>query len=193
MYEQMKWDPDKTMKRLGDGFYEQELVRQQIMELRGIRYLPGYTGDEEEYKALMESGAAFARKYDLKPGIELTKEQMAALTGDIVWLVREKAILPGGKTEDVLVPRVYLKAGSRKELRPDGSLISASRIVMDLKQDLENSGTMQGKDGISIKAGTINGHGNFTGGHIALDTQKDMALHGILAAEKASNWQAGEI
>ena len=78
MYEQMKWDPDKTMKRLGDGFYEQELVRQQIMELKGTRYLPGYTGDEEEYKALMESGAAFARKYDLKPGIELTKEQMAA-------------------------------------------------------------------------------------------------------------------
>ena len=191
MYEQMKWDPDKTMKRLGDGFYEQELVRQQIMELRGTRYLPGYTGDEEEYKALMESGAAFARKYDLKPGIELTKEQMAALTGDIVWLVREKAILPGGKTEDVLVPRVYLKAGSRKELRPDGSLISASRIVMDLKQDLENSGTMQGKDGISIKAGTINGHGNFTGGHIALDTQKDMALHGILAAEKSVKLASG--
>ena len=191
MYEQMKWDPDKTMKRLGDGFYEQELVRQQIMELRGTRYLPGYTGDEEEYKALMESGAAFARKYDLKPGIELTKEQMAALTGDIVWLVREKAILPGGKTEDVLVPRVYLKAGSRKELRPDGSLISASRIVMGLKQDLENSGTMQGKDGISIKAGTINGHGNFTGGHIALDTQKDMALHGILAAEKSVKLASG--
>ena len=191
MYEQMKWDPDKTMKRLGDGFYEQELVRQQIMELRGTRYLPGYTGDEEEYKALMESGAAFARKYDLKPGIELTKEQMAALTGDIVWLVREKVVLPGGKTEDVLVPRVYLKAGSRKELRPDGSLISASRIVMDLKQDLENSGTMQGKDGISIKAGTINGHGNFTGGHIALDTQKDMALHGILAAEKSVKLASG--
>ena len=191
MYEQMKWDPDKTMKRLGDGFYEQELVRQQIMELRGTRYLPGYTGDEEEYKALMESGAAFARKYDLKPGIELTKEQMAALTGDIVWLIREKVILPGGKTEDVLVPRVYLKAGSRKELRPDGSLISASRIVMDLKQDLENSGTMQGKDGISIKAGTINGHGNFTGGHIALDTQKDMAVHGILAAEKSVKLASG--
>lgn len=191
MYEQMKWDPDKTMKRLGDGFYEQELVRQQIMSLRGTRYLPSYTGDEEEYKALMESGAAFARKYDLKPGIELTKEQMAALTGDIVWLVREKVILPGGKTEDVLVPRVYLKAGSRKELRPDGSLISASRIVMDLKQDLENSGTMQGKDGISIKAGTINGHGNFTGGHIALDTQKDMALHGILAAEKSVKLASG--
>ena len=191
MYEQMKWDPDKTMKRLGDGFYEQELVRQQIMELKGTRYLPGYTGDEEEYKALMESGAAFARKYDLKPGIELTKEQMAALTGDIVWLVREKVILPGGKTEDVLVPRVYLKAGSRKELRPDGSLISASRIVMDLKQDLENSGTMQGKDGISIKAGTINGHGNFTGGYIALDTQKDMALHGILAAEKSVKLASG--
>ena len=191
MYEQMKWDPDKTMKRLGDGFYEQELVRQQIMELRGTRYLPGYTGDEEEYKALMESGAAFARKYDLKPGIELTKEQMAALTGDIVWLIREKVVLPGGKTEDVLVPRVYLKAGSRKELRPDGSLISASRIVMDLKQDLENSGTMQGKDGISIKAGTINGHGNFTGGHIALDTQKDMALHGILAAEKSVKLASG--
>ena len=53
MYRQMTWDPDRVTKRLGDGFYEQELVRQQVAGLTGMRYLNGYTDDEEEYKALI--------------------------------------------------------------------------------------------------------------------------------------------
>ena len=60
-------------------------------------YLNGYTDDEEEYKALMDAGIAYAKKYGLKPGISLTKEQMASLTSDMVWL-ETATVTVNGKT-----------------------------------------------------------------------------------------------
>jgi len=42
------------MKRLGDGFYEQRLIREQIAQLTGLRFLTGYSSDETQYQALMK-------------------------------------------------------------------------------------------------------------------------------------------
>ena len=189
MYEQMKRDPDKTMKRLGDGFYEQELVRQQIMSLRGTRYLPGYTGDEEEYKALMESGAAFARKYDLKPGIALTKEQMAALTSDIVWL-ETKTVIVGGKPVDVIYPHVYLCGGRDMRLGAEGSLISAEKLVIDTKDSVRNAGSIYGKS-VIIQADHITNLGYVGGGSIALSAKTDIEQGGFISGEDKAALTAG--
>ena len=41
------------MKRLGDGFTEQQLIRDQILNLTGKQYLAGFTSDEEQFKELM--------------------------------------------------------------------------------------------------------------------------------------------
>ena len=38
---------------------------------------------------------AFAKEYNLKPGISLTKEQMASLTSDMVWLETTKVTVNG--------------------------------------------------------------------------------------------------
>uniref|UniRef100_UPI0040389C81 two-partner secretion domain-containing protein n=1 Tax=Dialister succinatiphilus TaxID=487173 RepID=UPI0040389C81 len=154
MYRQMTWDPDRVTKRLGDGFYEQELVRQQIAGLTGMRYLNGYTDDEEEYKALMDRGLAFAKEYNLKPGISLTKEQMASLTSDMVWL-EPTTVTVHGKTYEVLYPKVYLKPGTMT-LTSDGSLISADTLVAETKETLENKASilgttvvLKGNDGVN--------------------------------------------
>ena len=46
MYRQMKWDQDKVSKHIGDGFYEQQLLADQILKQTGKRHLDGYTDDE---------------------------------------------------------------------------------------------------------------------------------------------------
>ena len=53
-------DPTVTQKRLGDGFYEQQLVREQMTALTGYRYSGDYTSDEQQYRGLMDAAASFA-------------------------------------------------------------------------------------------------------------------------------------
>lgn len=102
-------DPDTTLKRLGDGFYEQQLIREQVAKLTGYRYLEGFNSDEAQYNALMNAGVTFAEQYHLTLGIALSAEQMAQLTSDIVWLVEQTVTLADGSTQRVLVPQVYVR------------------------------------------------------------------------------------
>ena len=182
MYEQMLWDNDKVNKRLGDGFYEQELVRNQVTQLTGMRYLNGYTNDEEEYKVLMDAGIAYAKEYNLKPGISLTKEQMAALTSDMVWL-ETTTVTVNGKTYEVLYPHVYLKAGSEKKIAADGSLISANQLVMEAKNQLANSGALMGNS-ILMQGKDIVNRGMIYGDTVQLKASHDIKESGIIHAEK---------
>ena len=129
MYEKLKWDPEKVPKRLGDGFYEQGLIRDQILNQTGQRYLGSYTDDDAEYKALMDAGIAYAKEMRIAPGVPLSKEQIAALTSDMVWL-ETKTITINGKTQEVIYPHVYLHANSDMTLTSDGSLISANKSTI---------------------------------------------------------------
>lgn len=99
-----------VQKRLGDGFYEQRLVNEQINQLTGRRFLDNYSSDFEQYKALMDSGIYYANKFNLRLGVGLTTQQMAELTSDMVWFVNKEVTLPSGKTLTVLTPQVYLVA-----------------------------------------------------------------------------------
>ena len=136
-------------KRLGDGFYEQKLIREQINQLTGRRFLSGYANDQAQYQALMNSGVTSAKAFNLTPGVSLSASQIAQLTSDIVWLVEQTIILPAqydstGKlikaatTTKALVPHVYVavKAG---DLNANGALISADSINLNISSDLTNS------------------------------------------------------
>ena len=57
MLERLKIDPNITQKRLGDGYYEQQYIRDQIMMLTGRYYLANYTDQDKQYKGLMDAGA----------------------------------------------------------------------------------------------------------------------------------------
>lgn len=189
MYNQLLWDNDKVNKRLGDGFYEQELVRNQVTQLTGMRYLNGYTNDEEEYKALMDAGIAYAKEYNLKPGISLTKEQMVALTSDMVWLETTTVTL-NGKTYEVLYPHVYLKASTAKTLTEDGSLISANTLITDTKDTLMNQGTLKGNT-IIAKSKNIVNKGTIFGNDISLKASQDIIHSGIIEGENKVSLDAG--
>ena len=188
MYRQMTWDPDRVTKRLGDGFYEQELVRQQIAGLTGIRYLNGYTDDEEEYKALMDAGIAYAKEYNLKPGISLTKEQMASLTSDMVWL-ETTTVTVHGKTYEVLYPKVYLKPGNMT-LTADGSLISADTLVAETKETLENNASILGNT-VVLKGNDVVNLGKILGKDISLRAERDITQKGLITGEDRAALTAG--
>ena len=189
MYNQLLWDNDKVNKRLGDGFYEQELIRNQVTQLTGMRYLNGYSNDEEEYKALMDAGTAYAKEYNLKPGIALTKEQMASLTSDMVWL-ETTTVTVNGKTYTVLYPRVYLKASTAKALTEDGSLISANTLITDTKGTLTNQGTLKGNT-IITKSKNIVNKGTIFGNDISLKASQDIVHSGIIEGENKILLDAG--
>ncbi|MCE5180969.1 MAG: filamentous hemagglutinin N-terminal domain-containing protein, partial [Betaproteobacteria bacterium] len=61
MLSRLNLDPQLTQKRLGDGFYEQKLIGDQIVAQTGRRFLPGQSDPQAEFKALMDSGLAAAQ------------------------------------------------------------------------------------------------------------------------------------
>ena len=189
MYGQMRWDPDKLPKRLGDGFYEQGLIRDQILNRTGKRYLDGYTDDEAMYKALMQAGIAYAEDVGLSPGVSLSKEQAAALTADMVWL-ETKTVTVDGKARTVLYPRVYLQPNTAIRLLPDGSLISAGKLVIDTKEAVKNAGLIQG-DSLSVRAGKITNTGDLAGSDIALHSSEDIRQDGRITGKDRVTLTAG--
>jgi filamentous hemagglutinin len=140
LLDRLAHDPSATLKRLGDGFHEQKLVREQVAELTGRRFLPGHGNDEAQFMALMDAGIAHAQALELKPGIALSAEQVAQLTTDLVWLVEREVVLPDGQRTTALVPQVYLRAVPGGELLPSGALIAGEAVRLDLERDLANTG-----------------------------------------------------
>ncbi|SCK21901.1 filamentous hemagglutinin [Variovorax sp. HW608] len=171
-------DPNNTLKRLGDGFYEQKLIREQIAQLTGYRYLDGYTSDEAQYAALMDAGVAFAQQYHLTPGIALADAQMAQLTSDIVWLVEQRVTLPDGSTQRVLVPQVYVRV-KPGDIDGSGALIAADKLKLDMQGDVTTSGTIAGRKAVSITAeniGVLNGQ--VSGDKVGLKARNDIDIVG---------------
>ena len=96
MFKALRSDPQNMMKRLGDGFYEQRLVNEQINQLTGKRFLEGYHSDYAQYQALMNNGVQYAKRWNLVPGVALTAEQMKELTSDMVWMVKNRSACATG-------------------------------------------------------------------------------------------------
>ena len=171
---------DNMLKRLGDGFYEQRLIREQVVNLTGQRFLDGYGSDEEQFKALMDTGIAFGKQYNLKPGVALTAEQMALLTSDIVWLVNTTVTLPDGSTQTVQVPQVYARV-KPGDVNSAGALIAGRDMVMKLDGDLFNSGKLAGKQAVQLSADNIHNQvGTIQGANVSLTARTDINSSGGL-------------
>lgn len=157
MLARLSLDPQLIQKRLGDGFYEQKLILDQITELTGRRFLGQYADANEQYAALLDSGANAAKELKLVPGVALSAAQVDALTSDIVWLVDEVAVLPDGSKQHVLAPKVYLAHVKNVDLKPSGALIAADVINLSVtgnsKSDVAQNGT--NTNGVFSNSGTI--------------------------------------
>ncbi|WP_211474738.1 beta strand repeat-containing protein [Collimonas humicola] len=161
-------NPAATQKRLGDGFYEEKLVTDQVTNLTGMRYLHGYASAEDEYKSLMTSGVQYAKQFNMVPGMALSDAQMVALTTDIVWLVSQTVTLPDGSQQTVLVPQVYL--AKNMDLSPTGALIAGDSVSIKGTDITNNGGTYSATQQLTLSADhdISNIGGTLSGGNIGL-------------------------
>ncbi|MFV0456838.1 MAG: hemagglutinin repeat-containing protein, partial [Pseudomonas sp.] len=153
MLGQLGYDTDVTQKRLGDGFYEQRLIREAIVARTGQRYLAGLTSDEAMFRYLMDNAIASKDALGLSLGVSLSAEQVAALTHDIVWM-EEREVMG----EKVLVPMLYL-AQAEGRLAPTGALIQGRDITLISGGDLANQGTLRASQNLDITASNITNSG----------------------------------
>jgi filamentous hemagglutinin len=139
-------DPARTMMRLGDGFYEQQLVTQQVTQLTGRTYLADYSSGLEEYQSLMNNATHVAQAMSLSVGVALTAAQVSALTQDIVWMVQQNV-----DGHEVLVPVVYLASGSLG-LTAQGAVIAGKDVSIEASGKLSNDGLIKGQNSTLLTA-----------------------------------------
>ncbi|MEY4653451.1 MAG: putative hemagglutination domain, partial [Pseudomonadota bacterium] len=178
-------DPDPQHKRLGDAFFEQQLIRDQVLRLTGQRFLAGYADDETQYQALLQAGTTLAQAHRLRPGVALTASQMAQLTTDVVWMVLTDVVLPDGRTVQALVPHLHVV--NRPGLDAAGALLVGHSVDLRLSGDLVNEGTIAARADLAIEADNIHN----LGGQLQADAVAAQARGDLL--NRAGVIQAGRV
>ena len=186
-FRRMQYDPEKLEKRLGDGYYESQLVRDRLMQLKGK------PAGETEYKALMDAAVRWAQENkDVRIGMALTEDQKAALKEDIVWMVESSVLLPDGNIVKALVPEVYLAHGKNGTLT-GSALISAENIDIRATNDILSRGTVIAGDTMRLSASDINNEGGtIKGSTILEEALRDIRNTGTMEAEKKLSLTAGQ-
>ena len=171
------WSGEGTLKRLGDAFYEQRMVLDQIASLTGRRFLTDSGDAMAEYRTLMDSGVAAAERFELSVGVALTPEQMGQLTDDLVWLVKQNV-----DGHEVLVPVVYLSAARAASVATDGSVVAGNTVNINASGTLDQSGRVQASQDASLKAGNLLNKGVVSaGGTLSLAAAQDLLNTGTVS------------
>ena len=186
-FRRMQYDPEKLEKRLGDGYYESQIVRDRLMRLKGK------PAGETEYKALMDAAVRWAQENkDVRIGMALTEDQKAALKEDIVWMVESSVLLPDGNIVKALVPEVYLAHGKNGTLT-GSALISAENIDIRATNDILSRGTVIAGDTMRLSASDINNEGGtIKGSTILEEALRDIRNTGTMEAENKLSLKAGQ-
>ncbi len=153
MLNRLGFDADQAQKRLGDGLYEQRLIRESVVARTGKRFIDGLASDEAQFKYLMDNAIASKEALNLAPGVALSAEQVAALTHDIVWMQEQEV-----NGEKVLVPVLYL-AQAKDRLAPSGALIQGQDVALISGSTLSNSGTLRASNQLQASALNIDNRG----------------------------------
>ncbi|WAG23062.1 filamentous hemagglutinin N-terminal domain-containing protein [Burkholderia gladioli] len=170
-FSQIGVDLTHIPKRLGDGFYEQQLVRNQVTSLTGRAVLGPYADLQAMYESLMAAGADLSKSLDLPIGASLSADQVAKLTSNVILM--ETRVVDG---QSVLVPVVYLAQASQQNM--NGPLIAATNIDLQNAQSFTNSGTITADNTLAIQGKQIdNAFGALQGGGLmALSTENNIDL-----------------
>ena len=148
----LKLDPMNIQKRLGDGYYEQQLVMQEIMRQTGKSRLQSGLSAEEQYRQLMDAGISVTKSQSIALGRGLTAAEQKNLKEDVVLLVSKAVVLPNGKTETVLVPTLYLAPTTK---RVDGAANLQAQSINLSVDTMKNSGSIVADKDVNLTGNTI--------------------------------------
>ena len=160
----LKLDPMNIQKRLGDGYYEQQLVMQEIMRQTGKSRLQSGLSAEEQYRQLMDAGISVTKSQSIVLGRGLTEAEQKNLKEDVVLLVSKSVVLPNGKTETVLVPTLYL-APSTKRVE-GGANLQAKSINLSV-DTMHNSGSIVADKNVTLTGNSIHNDNGLIKGNTA--------------------------
>ena len=161
---------DLGMQLLGDAFFETNMVRKQVLQSAGRRYLkPTYTSDADQFRQLMDNAVKAHAELDLRVGVSLSEDQIANLHDDIVWY--EKRVFLG---REVLAPVVYFASATQDKFNlTRGAMLTGSSVEINTAQ-LHNSGGIEG-DSIKVESDDIyNEGGSVSGNYVSLSALNDI-------------------
>ena len=160
----LKLDPMNIQKRLGDGYYEQQLVMQEIMRQTGKSRLQSGLTAEEQYRQLMDAGISVTQSQSIALGRGLTEAEQKNLKEDVVLLVSKAVVLPNGKTETVLVPTLYLAPNTK---RVEGAANLQAQSVNLSVDTMHTSGSIVADKDVTITGNTIHNDNGLIKGNTA--------------------------
>ena len=160
----LKLDPMNIQKRLGDGYYEQQLVMQEIMRQTGKSRLQSGLSAEEQYRQLMDAGISVTKSQAIALGRGLTEAEQKNLKEDVVLLVSKSVVLPNGKTETVLVPTLYLAPTTKRV--EGGANLQAQSINLSVNT-MHNSGSIVADKDVTLTGSSIHNDNGLIKGNTA--------------------------
>jgi len=139
------------VRRLGDAYYENQLITRALTEQLGTAFINGKS-NEELIKSLMDNAGMESSRLGLQVGKELTPEQISGLSKDLVWYVTQNV-----NGVEVLVPKIYLSKNTLDTITADGRNkiggINGTYIKTD---NFVNNGMKIGNGGVTyVQANTV--------------------------------------
>ena len=141
---------DRT-RRLGDAYYENQLLTRALAEKLGTAFINGKS-NQELIQSMMDNAATEGARLGLTVGQELTQEQINNLNKDIVWYVTKEV-----NGIEVLAPQVYLSNRTRESISDDTrNRVGGINGTYVKTKDFVNDGTKWGNGGITyVEANTV--------------------------------------
>ena len=141
---------DRT-RRLGDAYYENQLLTRALAEKLGTAFINGKS-NEELIQAMMDNAATEGTRLGLTVGQELTQDQINSLNEDIVWYVTKNV-----NGVEVLTPQVYLSSKTRESISDDiRNRVGGINGTYVKTKDFVNDGTKWGNGGVTyVEANTV--------------------------------------
>ena len=103
---------DRT-RRLGDAYYENQLLTRSLAEKLGTSFINGKS-NQELIQSMMDNAATEGARLGLTVGQETDSGQINNLNEDIVWYVTKNV-----NGVEVLAPQVYLSSKTRESISDD--------------------------------------------------------------------------